>query len=99
MIGSTGNPISGHLSATSSIDFAAVTAGQCATSTITVTGAVAGDSAYLGVIPASIMGESGLVPYAYVSGDDTVTVMVCQIGTNDSGDPAAGVFRADVWKH
>jgi hypothetical protein len=87
-----GTVVASILSATATLDFPSISSNHTETLTITVTGAVAGDSVFLGV-PAGL--EAGLIFCASVTAADTVTVRM----HNSSGvsvDPASGTFRATV---
>jgi hypothetical protein len=87
-----GTVVASILSATATLDFPSISGNDTHTLTITVTGAVAGDSVFLGV-PATL--DAGLIFCASVTAADTVTVRL----HNSSGspvDPASGTFRATV---
>jgi hypothetical protein len=91
-VGSTGALVTSILSATATLDFGSIGSNGTETLTITVTGAVAGDSVFLGC-PAGL--DAGLVFCASVTAANTVTVRM----HNSSGgsiDPASGTFRATV---
>jgi hypothetical protein len=80
------------LSATATLNFPSISSNDTHTLTITVTGAVAGDSVFLGV-PATL--EAGLIFCASVTAADTVTVQMHN-SSGGSVDPASGTFRATV---
>jgi hypothetical protein len=87
-----GTVVANILSATATLDFPSIGSNGTETLTITVTGAVAGDSVFLGC-PAGL--DAGLIFCASVTAADTVTVRM----HNSSGgsiDPASGTFRATV---
>jgi hypothetical protein len=87
-----GTVVANILSATATLDFPSISGNDTHTLTITVTGAVVGDSVFLGV-PAGL--DAGLIFCASVTAADTVTVRM----HNSSGgsiDPASGTFRATV---
>jgi hypothetical protein len=87
-----GTVVSNILSATATLDFPSIGSNGTETLTITVTGAVAGDSVFLGC-PAGL--DAGLIFCASVTAADTVTVRM----HNSSGgsiDPASATFRATV---
>jgi hypothetical protein len=87
-----GTVVANILSATATLDFPSIGSNDTETLTITVTGAVAGDSVFLGC-PAGL--DAGLVFCASVTAADTVTVRM----HNSSGgavDPASATFRATV---
>jgi hypothetical protein len=87
-----GTVVASILSATATLDFGSISSNHTETLTITVTGAVAGDSVFLGV-PAGL--DAGLIFCASVTAANTVTVRM----HNSSGgsiDPASGTFRATV---
>lgn len=79
--------------ATATLDFGNVATIGCADLTMTVTGAALGDVVDLGVPDASVVANSSYS--AWVSAANTVTVRFCAL---ISGDPASGVFRAEVHK-
>ena len=80
------------LSATATLDFPSIGSNGTETLTITVTGAVAGDSVFLGC-PATL--EAGLIFCASVTAADTVTVRMHN-SSGGSVNPASGTFRATV---
>jgi hypothetical protein len=87
-----GTVVASILSATATLDFPSIGSNGIETLTMTVTGAVAGDSVFLGV-PAGL--DAGLIFCASVTAANTVTVRL----HNSSGgsiDPASGTFRATV---
>ena len=91
----TGTTITKHLSATGAVDFAAITAPNCDTKTITVTNAAVGDTVVLGP-PSTI--EAGISSWSgFVSAANTVTIKACAVAT--STDAASATWRADVWQH
>lgn len=98
-----GTNIRKHLSGSATIDFGAIATTVCAdvdnaaaAATITVTGAAAGDTVYLGVPTAAAVAGSQFS--AWVSGANTVTVRHCCIPAAGC-NPGSGSFRADVWQH
>ncbi len=91
-VGSTGTLVTSILSATATLDFGSIGSNGTETLTITVTGAVAGDSVFLGC-PAGL--DAGLVFCASVTAADTVTVRMHN-SSGGSVDPASGTFRATV---
>ena len=101
VIGASGNPISGHLSATSSIDFGNISGNNCATSSpITIAGAAAGDTVVLGV-PEEVGSVTSTSWGVFINADSKAVVRLCNPSISDLTDaqlPAA-VFRVDVWKH
>lgn len=76
------------------VDLGSIAAGAIATFTITVTGAAAGDTVYVGP-PSTI--EEGLTWCAFVSAADTVTVRVHNT-TAGAIDPASATWKAKVVK-
>jgi hypothetical protein len=80
------------LSATATLDFGSIGSNGTETLTMTVTGAVAGDSVFLGV-PAGL--DAGLIFCASVTAANTVTVSMHN-SSGGSVDPASGTFRATV---
>lgn len=89
---SSATPITDVRSATATLDFPSIAAGAVATLTITVTGAVAGDTVSLGA-PATL--EAGLMFTGIVTAANTVTVRVHNT-TAGAIDPASATWRATV---
>ncbi|MBI3663848.1 MAG: hypothetical protein HY234_12470 [Acidobacteria bacterium] len=88
-------PIKGNLSGTATLDFAAITAPNCAADlTITVTGAATGDPVFLAVPTAAQV--AGVQFNAWVSAANTVTVRACAF--TGTPDPLSGSFRVTVFK-
>jgi hypothetical protein len=87
-----GTVVANILSATATLDFPSIGSNDTETLTITVTGAVAGDSVFLGC-PAGL--DAGLVFCASVTAADTVTVRMHN-STGGAVDPASATFRATV---
>jgi hypothetical protein len=87
-----GTVVASILSATATLDFPSIGSNGTETLTMTVTGAVAGDSVFLGV-PAGL--DAGLIFCASVTAADTVTVRMHN-SSGGSTDPASGTFRATV---
>lgn len=89
-----GTQISGHLSATATLNFD-LTAVTVQDLTMTVTGAALGDAVCIGVPHGSV--TTSVQYTGWVSASDTVTI---RARTSAAGEnPASGTFRADVWKH
>ena len=84
-----------HRSATGTLDFSSIAANTTAELTITVTGAVVGDTCSATPNGAP---EAGLVWSAYVSSANTVTVRLGNT-TTSSIDPASRSWRVDTWGH
>lgn len=100
-IGQSGTAITRHLSNTASLDFGNID-GSCANLTITVTGAVAGDTAVATPTPVTggIETDADGIWAAYVSAANTVTVRVCDANPAQVAfNPAAQTWRVDVWQH
>jgi hypothetical protein len=87
-----GTVVTNILSATATLDFPSIGSNDTETLTITVTGAVAGDSVFLGC-PAGL--DADLVFCASVTAADTVTVRMHN-STGSAIDPASATFRATV---
>jgi len=90
----SGTPIAKVLSATATLDFSSIASNDTHTLTMTVTGAVAGNSVFVGV-PAAL--DANLIWCASVTAADTVTIRM----HNSSGasiDPASGTYRATVFQ-
>ena len=81
-----------EITGTGTIDYGSIAAGAVGTGTVTVTGAVVGDSVAVGV-PSTF--NTGLLAFGYVSAADTVTIRVIN-GTAGAIDPASGTYRATV---
>lgn len=82
------------LSATAALDFGSISAASQADLTITVTGALVGDSVALG-LPAAP--TAGIVFNAFVSASDTVKVRATNI-TAGVIDPASATYRVTVFQ-
>lgn len=99
-IGATGKPISGHLSATSSITFGVIASSTCQTATVTVTGANAGDTTVATPTPVSNGIDTASTTWnGWVSSSGTVTVRACNPTGSNTVSIAAQTWRADVWQH
>jgi hypothetical protein len=98
-IGTTGTPITRHISAQENLAFGSLALGECAVANVTVSGAEDGDTVAIGV-PQQMAGIPGLMYFGWVSALDTVSVRACNIAYSGGtvGVPA-GQVRADVWKH
>lgn len=96
--GGTGAPISAHLSATATLNFAAPGAVPGSVDlTIAVPGAALVDTVTVGA-PVTV-GAAYLLT-AFVSAAGTVTVRWTQIsGGAADPDGGGGTYRVDVWKH
>jgi hypothetical protein len=88
----SGLRLTGALSATATLNFASIAAGASEDLTITLTGAVVGDSVDLG-LPAAP--TAGIVFIAFVSAADTVTVRATNI-TGGAVDPASATYRVTL---
>jgi hypothetical protein len=91
----TGTTILKHISATATVNGANIAANSILEKTITVTGAVVGDTV---IATPSGLPEAGLIWSACVSAADTVTLRIANVATT-SMFPANRVYRFDVWKH
>lgn len=95
-----GTAIKKHLSATASLNFGATAAASCDALTVTVTGAVDGDTVEIGLPAALGTSDANQIFYGYVSATNTVTVKRCNIQTLTAlSNPAAATVRVDVWQH
>lgn len=83
------------LTATATLDFPNTTAGSQSDLTITVTGAVVGDSVSVG-LPASP--AAGMVWDAFVSATNTVTIRASNIQLLAAVNPASDTYRVTVHK-
>ncbi|MFM9966717.1 MAG: hypothetical protein ACKV2Q_36555 [Planctomycetaceae bacterium] len=92
-IGASGAVITKVLTGTATLNFGSIAALDTADLTITVTGANAGDSVWLGVPNGSVAADVSY--FAWVSASNTVTVRCSNLGAI-SADPASGTFRAVV---
>lgn len=79
-------------STTTTLDFGNLASIGCEVLTVSVPGAAAGDSVFLGVPDASNVTNGQFT--AWVSSANTVTIKFCTV---ISGDPASGSFRATVF--
>ena len=89
-----GTAIAKVLSATATLDFPSISSNDMHTLTMTVTGAVAGNSVFLGV-PAAL--DANLIWQASVTAADTVTIRMHN-ASGASIDPATGTYRATVFQ-
>ncbi len=89
-----GSTLSGLYKGTGTIDFGSTLDGDCAAaSTITVTGAAAGDAVFVGA-PTAAQG-AGRIFYGYANAANTVSVIFCNM-SGGTVDPASGTFVAWV---
>lgn len=93
----SGATISKIVTGTATLDFDTIQGGTSLDLTITVTGAVDGNTVLLGT-PNAAVSDSHLSFYAWVSAADTVTVRCLNIGTATQ-NPSSGTFRATVIKN
>lgn len=86
------------LTGTASLNYGATVAGTCDTLTVTVTGAVDGDTVALGIPTALATSSVYQAFYGWVSAADTVSVKRCNLtnATTALADPAAATVRATV---
>ncbi len=93
-IGASGTVVATILSATATLDFPSIAANSFADLTLTVTGAVSGDTVIANPIAGSAITD---VSYdAWVSASNTVTVRATNNSSTTARDPASGTFRATV---
>ncbi len=94
--GSVGNyyHLTKALSGSTTHDFASISAVSTATTTVSITGAAAGDTVL--VTPSTAL-EAGLVVYGYVSSTNTVTI-VANNPTAGSIDPVSRTYYVSVIK-
>lgn len=101
-VGSSGNAISAHYSATASLDFTALAANSCEVLTVAVLNAADGDTCSVGV-PNALADVDGATErttfFCWVSAAGTASVRRCNHTGSATADPAAATVRADVWKH
>jgi hypothetical protein len=96
----SGAPILKHLSATSSITFGVIASSSCATATMTVTGANAGDNVYAAPTPVASGIETVSASWsAYASSTSLIAIKACNPTITNTASVAAEVWRADVWQH
>lgn len=93
----SGTAITKVISASASLNFAQLLALASETLTLTVTGAVDGDSVFIGVPNALVTHNTSSGFFAWVSAADTVSVRRWVL-TADGSDPAAATVRATVFK-
>ena len=89
-----GTAITKVLSATATLDFPSISSSDTHTLTMTVTGAVAGDSVFIGV-PAAL--DANLIWSGSVTAADTVTIRMHN-ASGASVDPASGTYRVTVFQ-
>lgn len=89
-----GTAIAGVLSATATLDFPSIAASSFADLTITVTGAVSGDTVIVNPIAGSATND--VVYTGWVSAANTVTIRASNVSSTTARDPASGTFRATV---
>ena len=98
-VGSTGTAILAHYSASASLDFPNTLTLACSNLTITVTGALAGDTVVATPTAVASGIETALMSWnSWVSAANTVTVRACNFSTA-AINPAAETWRVDVWHH
>jgi hypothetical protein len=95
-IGNAGTPILNHLSGTATWDPASTAVGAMTSTTVTVTGAVIGDTVAVGFSRAV---PAGALLVGAVTAADTVTVTLLNFSASNPLDLASGTLRADVWQH
>lgn len=82
------------------LDFGAIAALACATSSTSLSGAVAGDIVFLGMAQEIAGATSTVVWNAWVPAADTVYVRVCNVGSSAATPNfATGTVRIDVLRH
>ena len=81
------------LTATTTLDFASISATSSADLTVTVTGAAVGDAVYLGVPHAAV--EPGTLFFAWVSSTNTVTIR-CFNSSGVAVDPVSADYTVKV---
>jgi len=93
-----GTPIMRHLSVLQPVTIPNVNPGLCATVSVSLAGAVDGDSVVLGV-PNELASVDGLTWSGWVSAYDTVTVRFCNMGSGDLSSNPTVNLRVDDWQH
>jgi hypothetical protein len=97
-VGTTGTPITEHLSILVNPSFPALKASTCASANFALGGAADGDTIALGVPNERMTGTGTVIYTAWVSAANTVTVKACDIiGTQKTA--GTGSIRLDLWKH
>jgi hypothetical protein len=91
ILGASGATATRILSATASLDFAAIAANTCSDLTIALANSALGDTIALGVPNASVVDHVSFTAWVSVAG--TVTVRACNSAVAASTNPAAGTFR------
>ncbi len=89
-----GTIVQNILSATATLDFPSIAASSFADLTITVTGAVSGDTVIVNPIAGSA--TTDVVYTGWVSAANTVTIRASNVSSTTARDPASGTFRATV---
>lgn len=85
-------PVPAYLTGTASLNFPSIAANSSADLTITVTGAALGDKVSVGY---SALIEAGLIPWAFVSATDTVTIRMMNV-TSSPIDPSSRTFNVAI---
>jgi hypothetical protein len=93
-IGASGTLVTSIISATATLDFPSIAADSFADLTITVTGAVSGDTVVANPIAGSAITD--VIYDAWVSAANTVTIRAINNSSTVARDPASGTFRATV---
>ncbi len=98
--GTSGATITGHLSASSTADFASTPAATCSSVTPTVTGVSDNNNNTVVLsLPNSLASIASSTFKAWVSADDTVTVQMCLFSGAATTNPGPANIRIDVWQH
>lgn len=84
------------ITATATLDFPSTLAASSSDLTMTLTGAVDGDSVMLGVPNGSVNVNTAY--FAWVSAANTITVRFINFDIALASDPASGVFRATIMR-
>ena len=94
----SGQQISKHLSGTASLNFGAIAAQECATASMAITGAAAGNTVSVGV-PYAFVIEHDAITWSGYATTNVAVVKICNPSVAATPDFAAGTFRVDVWQH
>ena len=97
----SGTPIVQHLSTVVNPTIGLLGKNQCLSATVTLTGAIDGETIALGVPSTRMPPDANVILNysAWVIAADTVALRVCNLGTSPQKIAASGPIRIDVWKH
>jgi hypothetical protein len=91
-------PITDHFSGTGLLTFAVWSGGDCQNITLSLAGAMDGDTVVLGV-PNALASLPGVQFTGFVSATGQINVRGCKVTPGASPVPNPAVVRVDVWRH